>query len=228
METPQLRGRASPCSREAKWTREKIIFQDKVQYHIEVLPWKGFCEQQRLSQFHNGLLMLCLSGVLPSDRKQNCALGSGSEGGCRNSWGQRTVMDLGRAPDPHVVLWRQGWAQPQIEGDIWVVLTRHWVLPTTEQVQMLCRGVLCLQFTCFTAFPRAGLASSPEGEQDCGGYSFLPWCLFLLGMFAMHTFSIPVCLERWQTVGTNHLKQFHPCHPLQGCKAALITRYYWV
>lgn len=69
-----------------------------------------------------------------------------------------------------------------------------------------CRGALCLQFTHFTTFPRAGLGSSPEWEEDCGGYSFLPWCLFLMGRFSMHTFSIPVYLGKV----ANDLNQFHP------------------
>lgn len=58
---------------------------------------------------------------------------------------------------------------------------------------MLCRGALCLQFTCCTTFPRARLGSSPEWEEDCGD---IPSCLDVCSFWGGLPFSLCVYLGR--------------------------------
>lgn len=190
---PPAKGRA----REGWWVRGKIICQDKVQYHIEVLSWRGFCEQQRLSQFHGCLLcrVLCLETENKARISDlclcpDCALGSGSEGHCRKPWG----------------LW---WILAELLTLMWSFgdkagLATNWrghlgcsdetpSHPHSWAVQMLCRGALCLQFTCFTTFPRAGLGSSPQWEEIVG--IFFPALMFIPYGEVCHALIFNTCLH---------------------------------
>lgn len=88
-----------------------------------------------------------------------------------------TGMDLGRAPDPHVVLWRQGWAWPQIEGDTGTVLVRHQVIPTTEQCRCFAEEPFACNSLVLQLFQEQGLVQVQDGRRIVG--IFFPALMFV-------------------------------------------------
>lgn len=86
-------------------------------------------------------------------------------------------MGLGRAPDPHVVLWRQGWAWPQIAGDTGAVLMGHQVIPTTEQGRCFAEEPFAYNSLVVQLFQEQGLVQVQNGRRIVE--IFLPALMFV-------------------------------------------------